>query len=172
MKTKVCRRCFKEKQVSEMKRDPRYGDGYSSFCKACHQESSVAWQKENKERVNAVRKIRYSRIKDSLNKKRKESYDHDSARWKALEYRYKIDKSWYEKTLSEQSNCCAICGDHFSKFKRHLAVDHDHSCCKSHPTCGKCNRGILCHQCNTAIHSLEKRENWIQSAYKYLEHYK
>lgn len=30
-------------------------------------------------------------------------------------------------------------------------TDHDHRCCSQLPTCGKCNRGLLCRACNTFV---------------------
>jgi hypothetical protein len=32
-----------------------------------------------------------------------------------------------------------------------LAVDHDHNCCPSKKTCGKCIRGLLCMDCNRGL---------------------
>lgn len=40
---------------------------------------------------------------------------------------------------------CAACGS-----VGPLMIDHDHRCCPTTKSCGKCVRGYLCHECNSA----------------------
>ena len=35
-------------------------------------------------------------------------------------------------------------------------IDHDHNCCPSEESCGKCLRGILCGPCNRALGKIER----------------
>jgi hypothetical protein len=46
-------------------------------------------------------------------------------------------------------------------------VDHDHSCCPGRQTCGKCVRGLICRQCNTAFGVLT--EKGVVRAVRYLK---
>lgn len=32
-----------------------------------------------------------------------------------------------------------------------LVVDHDHACCPGDHSCGKCVKGLICFDCNTAL---------------------
>ena len=57
-----------------------------------------------------------------------------------------IDAATYHHLFELQAGRCAICRGR-PKSKR-LAVDHDHSCCKKPPLCGRCTRGLLCSRCN------------------------
>lgn len=165
---KTCRKCGQTKPASEMKRDARYTGGLSSYCKACHQAASVAWQKANPERLNETRRRRYERQKERLNAARRESYDRNTARWVNLWRLYGVDRDWYERTLANQGGGCAICGAKPSESKRAFHVDHDHKCCSRAPTCKRCNRGILCHSCNTALHAIERNPGWTDAALQYL----
>lgn len=45
-------------------------------------------------------------------------------------------------------------------------MDHDHACCADkNKSCGKCVRGLLCHNCNIALGHIERR---LQLARSYL----
>lgn len=166
---KKCRRCGENKPAADFKRDVRYKDGISSFCRKCHSEASRAWQKANPERLNATRRERHARKRDEINAQRKSTYNVDRVRDLNRRRLYKVYPERYAELLSEQSGRCAICKRKYSDFARPLAIDHDHACCAKPPTCGKCTRGLLCPQCNTAIHSIERDGDWMSAAATYLK---
>ncbi|MFA5387338.1 MAG: endonuclease domain-containing protein [Candidatus Paceibacterota bacterium] len=59
---------------------------------------------------------------------------------------------------------CDICG---APRDEAFAIDHDHGCCPSYGSCGKCVRGVLCRSCNTLLGQAEK-PGWLESATSYL----
>ncbi|WP_093929588.1 endonuclease domain-containing protein [Streptomyces sp. ok210] len=70
--------------------------------------------------------------------------------------------------VESQGGVCKICrrGD---VGGRSLAVDHDHECCPQQmKSCGNCIRGLLCHNCNTAIGHLRDSAELCIRAAKYL----
>jgi hypothetical protein len=50
-----------------------------------------------------------------------------------------------------------------------LHLDHDHACCSSLPTCGQCNRGLLCDRCNRGIGFLQDNPATLRRLADYLE---
>lgn len=71
-------------------------------------------------------------------------------RWAVdLQARYGITADQYQALLVAQSDGCALCGR--PPGDRRLHVDHDHSCCESTKSCGRCVRGLLCSQCNAGL---------------------
>jgi hypothetical protein len=50
----------------------------------------------------------------------------------------------------------------------HLAVDHNHQCCSSKTSCGRCVRGLLCHACNKALGLLGDDADRVVAAVVYL----
>ena len=49
---KDCRRCQQSKPLSEFRADPRYRDGFASWCRQCHRERNSSWAKENRDRLS------------------------------------------------------------------------------------------------------------------------
>lgn len=77
---------------------------------------------------------------------------------------YNLSNSDFQKLLKEQKKRCALC---LCKLKN-PDVDHDHSCCGRRYTCGKCNRGLLCHRCNTALGLFQESSKILKRTIKYL----
>lgn len=63
---------------------------------------------------------------------------------------YGITAEQYWQQYERQGRRCAICQRATGASKK-LAVDHNHSCCSTTPTCGTCNRGLLCATCNKTL---------------------
>jgi hypothetical protein len=112
------------------------------------------WRKANAEHVKKWNKDNYAK-----NPRRQISA--------TIKYKYGITYEDYERMLAEQGGCCAICGSPDSGGRGRFHIDHDHSCCPTQKTCGKCVRGLLCHLCNTRLHLIE--EGWASKAIDYLQ---
>lgn len=65
---------------------------------------------------------------------------------------------------------CELCGE-INPSGRHLAVDHDHSCCSGSRSCGRCVRGLLCGKCNSGIGMFKDSPELLRAAIAYLEKY-
>jgi hypothetical protein len=105
---------------------------------------------------------------------------------KALRELYKVTAEWYEAKLKEQNGTCALCDSkqQAGNSKKRLSVDHDHNCCPNKRACGKCNRGLLCFNCNKRLAHLESflkdtlvlpflaaSQSWTAKALRYLTQY-
>lgn len=162
-----CTKCQQTKPIMEFAPAKRKTNGRSSLCKSCHQAASVAWQKANPEKVKETRRIRYAANRDAgtlPGRKYNAAQSSERGRYK----RYGVTAEMYAEMFARQDGKCAICNRTSTSFARPLAVDHDHACCPDTPTCGKCNRGLLCGSCNTALHAVENDRAWVDRAIKYL----
>jgi len=116
----------------------------------------------------------YAKYRDkrlAYNKKYYETYYPENAERIKRERRnrlYSITQEWFDNKLAEQNNCCAVCERQFTDTPH---VDHDHKCCSSRRTCGKCNRGLLCTFCNVMIGMSKESEESLVKAIQYLKKY-
>jgi hypothetical protein len=92
--------------------------------------------------------------------------------------RREIGVDYYYQLLKEQNNVCKICGLEESRKSRtegkvcQLAIDHCHICEDNGHDGIKIIRGLLCHDCNTAIGKFKDNIDLLKSAIQYLESHK
>jgi hypothetical protein len=72
-----------------------------------------------------------------------------------------------KKLLDLQKGACAICGINESE-SNYLQVDHDHSCCPGHESCGQCIRGLICAKCNKTLGHVDDNQELIRALVDYL----
>lgn len=83
--------------------------------------------------------------------------------------KFNIPVEQYRAMLAAQNGCCAICKEPPRDGGRELAVDHDHSCCPSQESCGKCVRALLCGPCNAALGLMRDSADLLLEAAAYLK---
>lgn len=100
-------------------------NAYSARCKHCISKQQMRW---------------YS---DPANKMHH--------RERRLLYKYGLTNERFNELLEAQGGVCAICKIAPDPDGPPFHVDHDHQCCPSDTTCGRCVRGIVCTRCNSAL---------------------
>lgn len=85
-------------------------------------------------------------------------------RRKSRKHLYGMTHEQYEAFLTLQDGACAVCRGSGHR----LAVDHDHACCPQTPTCGGCNRGLVCNKCNLLLGHANDDVVRLQAAVNYL----
>ena len=110
--------------------------------------------------------LRQSRCKACFSKKMR------SSRYE-MKKRNGITAEQYDKLYAQQKGLCYLCKKpekttwHTGKLIR-LAVDHDHRCCPTRPSCGECVRALLCTRCNRLVGTLEKSRSLVNLAIRYI----
>lgn len=120
----------------------------------CKQKDKKRYQ-ENKERERARNSSYYMR-------------NRETQRIRHRNNRHKITSEWYDAKMLEQQNQCAVCGKSFEKTPH---IDHNHACCPSARSCGKCHRGLLCDDCNLGLGRFKDSIEILSRAIQYLEKY-
>lgn len=140
--SKVCTRCNQEKHRSE-------------FTKANYSRDGLGWCKEcSKERQRELWEAKP---------------DHMRQLYRARHLaRYGLTIEQFDALLAKQNGKCAICsGEPNGRGGYH--IDHDHSCCPSGRSCGKCVRGLLCSRCNLILGKAQDSPQILEAAIQYLE---
>lgn len=144
---KSCTKCKQEKPATMFYKEPRNKNGLTSQCKQCHDKNSEEWAARNKEKLVADRAARHLEKKEEYIKKSKNWYENPVNKEKRmstnLKKMYGISIDSYHSMLSSQNGKCAIKTCNRLASEKTLHVDHDH-------TTGYV-RGLLCHNCNTAL---------------------
>jgi hypothetical protein len=140
---KVCVKCGIEKDLDLFAKGRNYKDGRRGTCKRCHTDYVIDYYNKNPDKK--AEKVRLNSGRDT--------------NWK----RHKISKEHYDQMLSKFNGKCHSCRDNVA-----TSIDHDHSCCPGLRSCGKCVRGVLCHNCNSALGLMKDSKEKIQRLIEYL----
>jgi len=166
---KICIKCKLEKTLEEFPKRKGNRDGRSGTCYVCDNERKRAHdakkRQENPELYAETRR-RYSKEWAEANREKRRATD----RKVALKRKFGITVEQYDALLEAQHGMCLTCDA--KPTDRRLAVDHDHNCCPGQKTCGKCIRGLLCSNCNTALGLIKERQDVLYNMLQYLRGYK
>ena len=143
---KTCPRCKVEQTLESFHK----GNGYCKPCKKEYDKTyKVNWNFKPYNRI-----VRYK------------SY---------LKNRYSITLEELVSMYESQGGGCSIC----NKGLPHPAdeygdrwqsnIDHDHACCPTDTSCGKCIRGLLCRDCNLMLGHSKDNLDTLKKAVEYLE---
>jgi len=147
-----CYKCKLEKHPDDFGNDKSKPSGKTSICKPCHSEKARLYR----DKYKAAPRLVASKVCPSCNLELSSSEFHKGSATSTglatyckkcispmqVASRYKLSVKAYSEMISSG---CDSCGS-FEK----LCIDHDHSCCSQVYTCGKCIRGVLCNECNSA----------------------
>lgn len=90
----------------------------------------------------------WCRLCVSLNRTETYRKNPESRRKHQMYSRYRLRPEDIENLIEIQGGNCPLCT---KPLGDDMVVDHDHNCCKTTPTCGKCVRGIVHAQCNKML---------------------
>jgi hypothetical protein len=136
--TKICSKCGELKDITLFAKGGKYADGRRNYCKKCHSSYVTAYIKDNP----------LKRSKQNPKRKFK---------------RHGLSEEKYLNIFNLYDGKCHACQDRAA-----INIDHDHLCCPGPYSCGKCVRGVLCNQCNTALGLMNDDVKKINNLIKYI----
>jgi hypothetical protein len=148
----------------------------SEEAKALRAAYQKQWREKNRDRLREFERNRWAIRGPKQNERqrelrktrpREEQYRLDSEHWFRRQYGRSVE--WYDGQLASQGGHCALCPS--MPENRRLHVDHNHKCCGTRNSCGKCVRGLLCARCNMLVGFLEEllgAGDWMERAKTYL----
>ena len=158
METKTCSRCCETKPISDYYESK---GTRSARCKECFREVTRQRRAADPERTR------------QMNREYRRKNPGKARVWdvsKRLKATRNMTLDEYNALLQAQEGRCAICLSPEPGFKKgRFAVDHDHSCCPSVKSCGRCTRGLLCHNCNLTLGRMRDNPAAIQRMLDYVQ---
>lgn len=170
---KKCYKCENWLSVENFTKDKTRKDGLHPYCKICRSREHKKYinknpnAKENRRiRSKMWKKNNPERYKELIKKWKKENYEQKALldRKSQLWTHYRLTIEDYLEMVDKQNGQCAIC-----KKNKKLYIDHNHSCCPSNLTCGRCVRGLVCQRCNMFLSYLDcEYIDYIEIAKEYI----
>lgn len=132
-------------------------------------EKGKAWRERNKEKLAAQKQLYYEQNRDAISEKNRKYRTANGAVLAVKSHERYIrdretrlaDRMFRDHGLrpddwaamwDAQGGSCYLCGDALAGLdRRHVHVEHDHSCCPRGSSCPVCRRGLACNHCNTVL---------------------
>lgn len=146
--TKTCSKCNIEQPLTNFTTNRRNKDEKAGRCKTCISKYGKNWAAKAKKADPKKFKL--------------------AKRAADLKYLFGLLLPQYNAILKLQNYCCKSCNEPLD-LTINNPVDHDHSCCKTKKTCGKCIRGIVHPYCNTLIAIMEGKKKLMLGAIEHAE---
>lgn len=148
-----CRTCRNDRMKARRAKSPGRGQGWKNaaktHCPKGHEyteENTYRWKKTNGTKCRVCKECERLRRRRQLLRK------------------YGITEERFTEMLQDCNYQCPGCDLPFDDLVRQPDIDHFHDCCES-GSCGKCVRGLLCHNCNLLIgHSSDSPTTLINLA--------
>lgn len=140
----TCSRCSVTKPLVDFPKSKAYAGGIRKTCKACRAAHQREYWTANPDKYAAHKKL--------------------TSKYRPPYTRHGLTKTEYEVLFNKYSGLCWSCKD-----RPATSIDHDHTCCDKSFSCGKCVRGILCHNCNSALGLLKENKGHILNLHKYIK---
>lgn len=102
-----------------------------------------------------------NKIKNSIKAKEYYKNNKDQVRNNQLKLNYGITLKDYNALLKNQNDCCAICNNHKSLFKKSLSVDHCHET--------GVVRKLLCKNCNIVLGIIKENVDVLSKMIDYIK---
>jgi hypothetical protein len=151
-KTKVCKICGNEKNITDFNLHYGNKDLHRTECIDCQKLHARAYYPTIRDAARAKGKIWYSD-----NKELNHGYH--------LKRKFNLSREMYQKMLDDQDGVCKICGSDKPRGRYdNFSVDHDHKTGEI--------RGLLCSFCNTGIGQFQDSPSLLRKAATYLESFK
>lgn len=141
-----CNKCKIIKIKTDFTTAKGYKDGIKKTCKVCAAE----------------RQKRYWENNPAQYEKHKARVKINDKNYKRVFLRHRLTEEAYTLLVNKYNGMCWAC-----KLRKATSIDHDHGCCDKMHSCGKCVRGILCGQCNSALGLLQDDPRVIKNLLAY-----
>lgn len=174
--TKLCKFCKQRKSLVDFPRSKLGAGGGKTYCFVCQNNDMEGFLSiegttkkctgcgEQKDFVKFFKSnvtiAGYSRR--CIDCDRKFRGTQEQRRAITLKYYYNMTPAEYANRVAAQSGLCEGCGSPPPEGD-YLHIDHDHNCCESSKSCGRCIRGLLCGSCNRALGLLKDNRKTLGS---------
>ena len=163
LNVKVCTTCGLEKPLVDFPVRSSSPDGHHWWCFDCKRARDREYGRRYRDRhpeqkrQNSRKYVRKAEIRSQRSAL-------------TLQAKYGLTPEAFEAKLAAQGGHCPFCPEDAEVTK--FDVDHDHLCCPTAQTCGKCLRDLLCHKHNVGLGYWDDDPEALRRAAEYIERWR